>query len=492
MKRIALIATAALCALAMCLCSIPALSVFAEDDTPELTNVALNSYVTVFASQALNDGGSNWFPAALTDGVKNPNNALLLAPGGDWMAPVDSPIDITMELGARYTIYGVDLYAAYDGYALPIAYTISVSDDGVDFTPAVTVTDGEQIAEKYTVEFDEPATGSYLRLTIINGCDIDWGGAAFCAIGELEAWGVAADPLPEETEDDNTEVELSNLALNQLVEVSGIANVDYIDNIEWGPGLLVDGINNGGVSGNGLLFIRQTPISDADPVNIYVNLGDTHEIYTLAVYGGYTGATAAFPRNYTLAVSTDGTDWETVATVVNGANNETEVVFELDAPVEASMIRMQITKGSGWDLSTYPGYEYLGCDITTIGEIEVWGVATASTETETEAPAVTETQAPTVTETEAPEVTETETVVETVVESDVESAEESAEESDTTVETVVDETVADTGVEETVADTTAATDAPATADEGCASVVGFGAVAVLAAAAAAVVLKKKD
>ena len=127
---------------------IEAYGVEAETETtPELTNVALNSYVTVFASQALNDGGSHWFPDALTDGVKAADNALLLAPGGDWMAPVDSPIDITMELGARYTIYGVDLYAAYDGYALPIAYTISVSDDGVDFTPAVTVTDGEQIAE---------------------------------------------------------------------------------------------------------------------------------------------------------------------------------------------------------------------------------------------------------------------------------------------------------------------------------------------------------
>ena len=492
MKRIALIATAALCALALCLCSIPALSVFAEDDTPELTNVALNSYVTVFASQALNDGGSNWFPAALTDGVKNPNNGLLLAPGGDFLAPVDSPIDITMELGARYTIYGVDLYAAYGGYALPAGYVISVSEDGVDFTPVATVTDGEQVAEMHTVEFDEPATGSYLRLTITKGCDIEWDvGITFCNVGELEAWGVAADPLPGESETEgDTEVELSNLAFNQLVEVSGIANVDYIDNAEWGPSLLVDGINNGGVSGNGLLFIRQTPISDADPVNIYVYLGDTYEIYTLAVYGGYTGATAAFPRNYSLAVSTDGTDWETVATVVNGANNETEVVFELDAPVEASMVRMQITKGSGWDLSTYPGYEYLGCDITTIGEIEVWGVAAEAPEvTETEAPSVTETEAPEVTETEAPE----ETVVETVVESEVESAEESAEESDTTAETVVDETVADTGVEETVAETTAATDAPAAdADEGCASVVGFGAVAVLAAAAAAVVLKKKD
>ena len=174
MKRIALIATAALCALALCLCAIPAISVFAEGEAPAPANVARNTAVTVSGGQCLEDGGANWFSAALTDGVKTASNALLLAPGGVWTAPVVSPIDITMELGGRYTISSVDLYAAYGGYALPESYTISVSDNGVNFTTAATVTDGEQIADMHSVAFDEPATGSYLRLTIIKGCDMEW------------------------------------------------------------------------------------------------------------------------------------------------------------------------------------------------------------------------------------------------------------------------------------------------------------------------------
>ena len=76
--------------------------------------------------------------------------------------------------------------------------------------------------------------------------------------------------------------------------------------------------------------------------------------------------------------------------------------------------------------------------------------------------------------------------LETVVEDDqqpVESVTEPVTETET-------ETAAQTEAE-TTAQTTAQTTAPA-AEEGCASVVGFSAVAVLVAAAAAVVLKKKD
>ncbi len=67
-------------------------------------------------------------------------------------------------------------------------------------------------------------------------------------------------------------------------------------------------------------------------------------------------------------------------------------------------------------------------------------------------------------------------------------AEETKAEETKAEETKAEETKADeTKADETKAETEAPKD-----DEGCASVVGFGAVAVLAAAAAAVVLKKKD
>ena len=167
--------------------------------------------------------------------------------------------------------------------------------------------------------------------------------------------------------------------------------------------------------------------------------------------------------------------------------NGEPLIYVLDEAFQATNFRM-LVQSNGPVLD--------GTVLTAIGEIEIWGVEVEVPETETQAPAVTETEAPAVTETEAPE----ETVVETVVESDVESADESeeivesAEESaeESANETVVDETVAETVAGETTADTTAATDAPAAdAEEGCASVVGFGAVAVLAAAAA-FVFKKKD
>ena len=70
-KRIALIATAALCALALCLCSIPALSVFAEE-AAEPTNVALNTYAEVNDFNNIADG-TNWGPEFLD-----------LCPSGCW------------------------------------------------------------------------------------------------------------------------------------------------------------------------------------------------------------------------------------------------------------------------------------------------------------------------------------------------------------------------------------------------------------------------
>ena len=145
---------------------------------------------------------------------------------------------------------------------------------------------------------------------------------------------------------------------------------------------------------------------------------------------------------------------------------------------------------------------------------------TPATETETVVETVVETVIETIPETAAPETaietlpettpaTETETVVETVAETVIETIPETepettpATETETVVETVA-ETAAETVVEtdpETVAPETTispdvATSAPETeasaADEGCASLVGMGAVSVMAIAAAAVLFKRKE
>ena len=86
---------------------------------------------------------------------------------------------------------------------------------------------------------------------------------------------------------------------------------------------------------------------------------------------------------------------------------------------------------------------------------------------------------------------ETETETEAGSETEIESSDETSYE--TSYETEVEGTVTETvSKPESDTDTDAAdTEAP-TADEGCASVVGLGAMAILTAVAAAVVLKKKD
>ena len=496
-KRIALMATALLCALAICLSVIPALTIFAEGAEPE--NVALGKTVTV------NNGNSHeaysadgWGLQALTDGAENYGGWL----GKYYEAPCtseDTPTILTVDLDGTYELSSV-VVKPYDGpafsaYIMPLAYTVEVYDVATEEwvevgeeTQCVANNstnpnfNGERTPE-LVYELDETIAASKVRMVITQDSICDIGGASMLTvIGEIEAYGVAA---AAETE---PESELTNVALNAYVWQNDANNI--ADNERFALDFLVDGDSVTAWHGDYNNGAGATPRA---PTILTIEMGSVCEISAINVYSyaGEVYATPALPdgvpvlpQAFTLEVfSVEENDWVEVGSYeLDTWNIEVpdpdELNFEFD-PVEATQVRVVITQNGG--------YAVLANAVTLIGEVEVMGTVAGEippAETETQAPAVTETQAPTVTETEAPE----ETVVETVVE----SAEESAEESDTTVETVVDETVADTGVEETVADTTAATDAPATADEGCASVVGFGAVAVLAAAAAAVVLKKKD
>ena len=531
MKRIALIATAALCALAMCLCSIPAISVFAEDDTPELTNVALNASVEINDVNTIEDG-TNWGAAFLVDG----NTAT--AWHSDFINTAGTnptnPTQLTISLDGECEISSISVYAyAGNVYAssfwdppilvpvLPQAYTLEVFS--VEKDAWVEVAD-YTIAAEWNIEVADPVEMTYefdavvatqVRVTINeNGGYYDPSFASgITLIGDVAVMGYALGGSTEtETETETSapvDSDLVDVALNQYAEATF-----SIEGGSWGAQNLVMGNKSNEMAGWHHDMSATISAQNAPEILIWLDRVSTiHQIdlYPAAIY--HDAYVSVMPQEFTIELSADGGQtWVTVATETgvvsqvagmaghadNGNMPAINVPYSivLDEATDANVFRMTITKGgTGRSSNTMLGDPTYGGNyaaFTVIGSIEMLGVmGEASTETETQAPAVTETQAPSVTETEAPEVTETETVVETVVESDVESDVESAEESDTTAETVV-ETVADTGVEETVADTTAATDAPATAEEGCASVVGFGAVAVLAAAAAAVVLKKKD
>ena len=517
-KRIALMATALLCALAICLSVIPALTIFAEG--AEATNVALGKTVTITEGASV-EGNPEYGAAMLTDGLygydaihTSPKQRGWLKPDGSsvpesFIISEENPLDIVIDLGGTYAIDSVCIYAITNfNYVFPTYFEILVSEteDGDDWVTVHTAEDvvcGKRLSSSdsretydaypdsdkfYNVEFDATKTARRVCIHITEPSTAAAGNDCYMGFGEIEVYGVAA---AAETE---PESELENVALNAYVWQNDANNI--ADNERFALDFLVDGSALTSWHGDYNNGAGATPRA---PTILTIEMGSVCEISAINVYS-YTGevyATAAFPEGvpvlpqaFTLEVfSVEENDWVEVGSYELAGDwdiatpDPDELNFEFD-PVEATQVRVVITQNGG--------YAVLANAVTLIGEVEVMGTVVGEVppaETETQAPAVTETQAPSVTETEAPE----ETVVETVVESDVESAEESAEESDTTVETVVDETVADTGVEETVADTTAATDAPAAdAEEGCASVVGFGAVAVLAAAAAAVVLKKKD
>ena len=294
----------------------------------------------------------------------------------------------------------------------------------------------------------------------------------FSAVPALSVF--AEDDIVTESETDAA-AEPTNIAIGQYVEILDlISGVDYVNDggTTWAPNCLVDGVKG---QDNGILLIPAQHITE--PVDIVVYLDDYYEISSLATYQPHGTNGAALPMAYTLDVSVDGRNWEPVASVTETDVIQKEMVktFDLNESVVAKYVRIHITQDSGYDLTSV-GFGWT----TGFGELEIYGVpytgeVVIETETETDAPVVTDP------ETEAETVAET--VADTVAESEIEADSE-------TVEVIVDETVGETGVEETVADTAAPT-APAT-DDGCASVVGFGAVAVLTAAAAAVVLKKKD
>ena len=484
-KRILAAALALLCALTLCLTALP---VFADGEgDPATTNVAAGATVTVSGNQYNNDPGSNWGTQFLVDGSKAAGGILLM-PGGNMFAPVTEPIDITLDLGGVCTIYSVDLYDAYNGaetgnpFAMPEAYVIAVSDDGVDFTPVATVTDGVNNVTQHTIPFDTPATGSYLRLTITKGCTADLTGAgqSFCAVGELEAQGVRlqssettapdAGGSEESTAPDagNTPpANLRNVALNVPVEAT--SGQIHNDPTAWGTVFLVDGVKIGtGDSASGLLLAPGgnflNPVTA--PIDITLDLGGVCTIYSVNLYDAYGGG-YALPQGYIISVSDDGVDFTPVTTITDGDQYTAPHIITFDTPATGSYLRLTVTNGCDANWGD-------GMSFCAIGEMEVWGTMEDAIESETTAPSTPVIPpVPDAGNDETEAETEDETIVETVVETEAPKAETEAPKA------------------ETKAPETAAPAAD-TADEGCASVVGIGAVAVLTAAAAAVVLKKKD
>ncbi len=196
-----------------------------------------------------------------------------------------------------------------------------------------------------------------------------------------------------------------------------------------------------------------------NPITIDIDLAGWYEISSVTLIPMcFYETVSSLPRDFDIQVTTDGTTWTTVHSetdvdVLWGADVRLTYEFET---VKATQVRLNITKESNFN----GGY-------TTLGELEVYGVATEAPETEPET---------TVEETTVAETTVAETTV-----AETTSAETTGAEETTAAETTVAET--------TSAETTAAAQSSA----GCFGLVGTGAAAALVVlAGAAWVCRKKD
>ena len=195
--------------------------------------------------------------------------------------------------------------------------------------------------------------------------------------------------------------EPSNVAFGQSVSVSGTKYLEVAG--QWHPNTLVDGIKASQEvnTDNGVFMTPTSDINATLPVLLTVTLDGYYEISTLKIFRGHGAEATAMPKAYSLQVSVDGSKWDTVASVTSSQTAGDKVgdrTFDLAKPVVAKFVRIRITQGSGWNLTSLD----LGW-ATVIGELEAWGVPYfGEIETETQPPVI-ETE-PEEIETEEPEI----------------------------------------------------------------------------------------
>ncbi len=159
-----------------------------------------------------------------------------------------------------------------------------------------------------------------------------------------------------EAEDEQVPV---NVALGKLVTATSAFNFPVYG---WAPEGLTDGTTSYGWH-DGVGTKPEHDITANAPVDLTIDLQGTYTITVIKLFvsDAYVGW-GGLPLTYDLQVSTNGKDWETVASEAKASITSGSLDYEFEA-VETSYIRVHITEDS-----TKNG------PLTAIGEMEVWGV----------------------------------------------------------------------------------------------------------------------
>jgi predicted alpha-1,2-mannosidase len=262
------------------------------------TNLALGKSATGSASCAASEG-----PAMAFDGK--------LGVSSKWCSTAAGTKTLTVDLGSAqnvssFVVKHAGLGGEQTGWNTG-AFTISTSTDNVNFTQRVSVTGSRASRTYHPIA---AASARYVRLSITTPAN-DGNGAA--RIDEFEVYGGSGGPV--------------NVALGKATTADSSCNASE------GPEKAVNGSVTGGntdkwCSLGASKFWR-------------VDLGSAVTVSSITVrHAGAGGeSTTRNTRDFTLQVSTDGTNWTTVSTVT--ANTASVTVHPI-TPTSARYVRLNI------------------------------------------------------------------------------------------------------------------------------------------------------
>ncbi|HPZ51604.1 MAG TPA: discoidin domain-containing protein [Clostridia bacterium] len=318
----------------------------------ESANLFENAYVLASDSR----GSSGWFVNRVNDGITISEEHFM-----GWQAIRNEKEWLQFDLGEVKEFNRLDLYPAGNGSAsgvyFPSGVKISVSNDGKTWTTVKNIENIEQPTITVPTFRFNKASARYVRLDFVKRGNI-------CELAEAKLYNDDGSiPMPDPTDYVDEEVAPGeNIAKGKPV-------VDYSSNYEhpeWNNSIhfVTDGNYKTNWASDVLLTNTQDSIEylTIDLQRIY----DIEKIILHPMYDantdGYT--TIAFPIDFRIDISTDGTTFTTVAEYKGGIT-DTEPLTITFTPTKGRYVRVYCTK-----LQQHPGA--LNAYMVQFSEIEVF------------------------------------------------------------------------------------------------------------------------
>ncbi len=322
-------------------------------------NLAKDAFV--IASESV--GSDGWYLYNLTDGQRITGTESV-AKG--WRSAGIRDSYLVMDLGRKLDFNRIDLYASgtfFDyGQSFPKNIKISVSDDGETYTEVSSYTDLSPAKLQGNKLTFDGQSARYIRLDFTGIKRSD----RYAAINEIEVYNDNGTvPAPEKfTLTAGSGIvdykDGENIALNKEVFASSTTPGHY-EQWGWALRFLNDGRKTvGEYVGGWTSNVGRNPSPDATEF-VGIDFGDVFALSKVVIQPH-----GAFPVNYTIDVSLNGSEWVVISDVKGAVAPKEDLVLELDTPVNARFIRMTATKLSGGG-NAADGYLF------QLGEIEAYG-----------------------------------------------------------------------------------------------------------------------